>query len=358
MAFRWFDLAIACFCFLLLIVGIANFLHSESIKAENEGLSSEVEGLRAELSDARDTIAAQGRKVNEVELAAGEFREETETDIGGLSSRMGAAEGKLSELEANFSVFEEEYIELQGSYDVKVEEYGELMGQLEDFEGTLEEKMYWYSENADFGGAHKNFLNTIESKCINGDTLNMPCVAIMLDQKGFDYLSEDTDYIKSLEEFEDADGGDCEDWSMFVKAVINEMEEQEGVGELELVHFGKTGRTDIYEDGDVLYYYPYGSVTVGIEELNIACFPVTVGMGHCALVSEGVLFEPQDGSYLSGVNWNGEDLHINTGGQVEILIDDSDIHIRDGEGWISYAYFIGRIREVLEEVESEASGQG
>ncbi len=352
---RWFDLVLGCFGIFLLVVCIVNFLQADSLRAENAALSVEVGELRMELEDARETIAAQGRKVNEVELEMGEMRGEMSAELEAISIRIEDTQGRLGELEENFSVFEGEYIELKGSYEAKVEEYSQLIGQLEDFEEGLEEKMYWYSENADFGGRNRNFLNTIEGECINGDTLNMPCVAIMLDQKGFEYVGEGTDKIKSLDEFEDAGGGDCEDWSIFVKAIINELAREEGVSELEIVHFGKPGRTDIYEDGNTIYYYPYGSVIVGIEDLNVACFPVSYGKGHCALISEDVLFEPQDGSYLSGVGWEGEDLLINTGGEIEILIDDMDIHVRDEEGWVSYSYFIERIQSALDEIKNESS---
>lgn len=354
---RWFDLIMGCFCFFLLILCIVNFLQAEGIKGETLVLSSEIGELREGLEDAEEAIELQERRMDSVELEVGANKAEADAGLEALSLEVEEMGGRLGELEGNFTVFEEKYVELQGSYEAKVEEYAQLIGQLEEFEDSLEEKMYWYSENADFGGAHKNFLDRIDAKCITSDTLNMPCVAIMLEQKGFGYISEGGDYIKSLEEFEDADGGDCEDWAMFVKAVVNELAEEEGVEELEIVHFGKPGRTDIYEDGDTLYYYSYGSVTVGIEDLSVGCFPVSYGQGHCALISEGVLFEPQDGSYISGVNWEEDDLLVNKGGEIEILIGDSDIRVRDGEGWISYGYFIDRIHTVLEEVKSEVEGE-
>jgi hypothetical protein len=173
----------------------------------------------------------------------------------------------------------------------------------------------------------------------------------MLDEKGFNYISEGSDYIKSLEEFEDAKGGDCEDWAMFVKAIINEMIEEEGIRRLEILDTSKPGRTDIYEEGEITYYYPYDSITVDIEELNVACFPLGSG-GHCALISSDVLFEPQDGILLGKVEWVGEDLLIDGEGQVEILIGTTDIRVDDGDEWISYEYFIERVREVLGEAGS------
>lgn len=179
----------------------------------------------------------------------------------------------------------------------------------------------------------------------------MPCVAHELEKRGYEYRSEGKDYIKSLKEFEKDDGGDCEDWSLFVKAIINEMEAEYGADELRVVDFSRPGYFEVYEDGGVTYYYPYADINMGIEELQVACFPVSGGYGHCALVSEDVIFEPQDGSYIGRAEWDGEDYLIKEGGFLEVLIDDEDIHVWREDGWVSYAYFIERIGEMLEEAE-------
>ncbi|MBN2121522.1 hypothetical protein JW721_00480 [Candidatus Micrarchaeota archaeon] len=345
---RWFEILIGCFCLILLLGFAFNFIQIEGLKANSSSLSADVAQLQSGLEDAGEGLAEQAKQINELKVDTNQAILEMGVELDALSIGLDEAGGRIGELEDDFALFEDEYIELQGNYDEKVEEYSELMGQLEDFEDSLEDKMYWYSENADFNGANRNFLNSIDAECIHGSVLNMPCVAVMLEDKGFRYIPEGSDYIKSLEEFEDAKGGDCEDWSMFVKAIINEMANEEGIRKLEILDTSRPGRTDIYEEGEVIYYYPYDSITVDLEDLNVACFPLGSG-GHCALISSDVLFEPQDGIYLGDVEWVGEDLLIDGEGHVEILIDSTDIRVDDGEEWISYEYFIERVKEVLGE---------
>ena len=85
-----------------------------------------------------------------------------------------------------------------------------------------------------------------------------------------------------------------------------------------------------------------------IEDLQVACFPVSGEYGHCALVSDDVIFEPQDGSYIGRAEWDGGDYLIKGGGFVEVLIDDEDIHVWGEDEWVSYAYFVERIEGILE----------
>ncbi|MBD3389551.1 hypothetical protein GF415_01190 [Candidatus Micrarchaeota archaeon] len=342
----------AVFCFFLLLFCIYNLVRIEELKKENSALRAELGAAEARLGEAEGALEAQDARISstkdQLEYADSQLEKEMEEGLSGLGAELNATKERIGEVEEEFGQFQEEYISLQEEYEQKTEEYESLRGEMEDFEAELEEKMYWYTENADFGGETKGFISRIETKCVEGDTLNMPCVALMLEERDFSYKSEGEDYIKSLDEFEADEGGDCEDWSMFVKAIINELEREEGVDELVLVDFSKSGYMEVYEDEGVTYYYSNEEVYADVEDVEVACFPVTSGYGHCALVSGGKLFEPQEGSYIGEVYWEEGDYLVEGWGFVEVYIDEEDIHIDSGDKWISYSYFIERIGELLE----------
>jgi len=258
MQINWVEVFLFAFCLVLLGLSFLHFLEAENLRAENAALSEELAQTNLELEEVRDSVTFERNRIDglklelekkDVELA------EARADIRALSAELNATKNRVEELEQDFEQFQQEYIELQSQYEEKAEEYEQLLSEIGEFEADLQEKMYWYTANSDFGGEAKGFLSRVRSRCIDGDTLNMPCVAVMLEQKGFSYVSEGNDYIKSLEEFEDEDGGDCEDWSIFVKAIINEMVEEEGVEELLVADAGEDGHFVVYTDDNIEYYY-------------------------------------------------------------------------------------------------------
>ena len=353
MKINWVEVGLFAFCILLLGLSIVQFFMVDFLGKENAALSEELAGTNAELAQAQEEAAAQKREINSLraEMAASNTALESKlnSEVASISMDLNATKARITIVEEDFLEFQEQYVELQQDYNQKVEEYSQLMLQLEDFEDDLQEKMYWYSANADFGGKTKGFLSRIETKCVDGNTLVMPCVSIVLENRSFSYISEGKDYIKSLDEFEDDEGGDCEDWSIFVKAIINELVDEEGIDELALVEYGTSGYFEVYEDDGVTYYYTNEPVYVDIENVQVACFPLSGYEGHCALVSDDVLFEPQDGSYLSGLYWNEEEYLIEKGGIITVLIDNEDLAIYGEDGWISYAYFIEKMDEIIGE---------
>ncbi len=349
MKIDWADAVLLVFCIVLLVFSFVHFRDSAALRAENAALSEELAGTKAELAEVRDSVAFEGNRIDGLKLEMGQADSALEAGIEEVAVDLEATKGRVTSIEENFEQFREEYIELQGQYEEKAAEYELLVGEIEDFEMGLEEKMYWYTANADFGGETKGFLSRIDTKCIEeGGVLNMPCVVYVLDERDYEYESEAKDYIKSLDEFERDRGGDCEDWSIFVKAIINEIAAEHGVDELRVVDFNRPGYFEVYSDDGITYYYSYADINMKIEDLQVACFPVGGGYGHCALVSEDVIFEPQDGSYLARAEWDGESYLIRDGGFVEVLIDNEDIHVDTGEGWVSYAYFIEEIERILE----------
>ncbi len=346
---NWIEVILFIFCIVLLVMSFVQFKDAEAFRAGNAALVEELEETKVELEKGRESVKFEGNRIDGLKLEMEQKDSALEGKIEGVVVGLEATKVRVTSIEETFEQFQEEYIELQEQYEEKAAEYELLMSNIKEFELGLQEKMYWYTANADFGGETKGFLSGADNCIEEGGVLNMPCVAHELEERGYEYRSEGKDYIKSLDEFEKDDGGDCEDWSIFVKAIINEMVEQEGVTELRVVNFGSVGYFEVYTDDGVTYYYSHGDKNVKVEDLQVACFPVGGGYGHCALVSEDIIFEPQDGSFIAHAYWDDEGSYlIRGGGFVEVLIDNEDIHVDTEEGWVSYADFIEEIELILE----------
>ncbi|MCK4319427.1 hypothetical protein KAW38_02545 [Candidatus Micrarchaeota archaeon] len=341
-------LAVSFIFFIILTFGIFIFQFFSI-----ETLKNELADANEQLSTLQETAALQNTHFSELEKEQENTKQELDSRINSLSAELNNTRNMLEYLQANFTSFEEEYISLQEDYEnlqvnyaEKEQEYVALMGEIEDFEQTLEEKMFWYTANSDFDNSGERFLRKVRINCIDGSSLNMPCLYTMLEDLDYEYISEKGDMIKSLEQFEKAKGGDCEDWALFVKAMVNHFENEEGVKKLRIMNREEEGHFTIYIKDNVEYFYPYDSMIVDIEDLRVACFSISEYEGHCVLVSDNILFEPRGGYFLNEVQMEGNEYIIDEGGYIDVLINNEDIYVATEEGWISYAFFIEKLQSI------------
>jgi hypothetical protein len=113
--------------------------------------------------------------------------------------------------------------------DTKIEDTKAL---LNDFESDLQESTNWFKENSNIGNFFEyRSLSSQVKKCsrINGDECHIKLVCLDLIHEKYkeftyaydDYTSHQTDKLQSLAEFYENERGDCEDFSLLVKAEIN-----------------------------------------------------------------------------------------------------------------------------------------
>jgi hypothetical protein len=306
--------------------------------------------------------------------------------ISTLTSQLSSTQEDLDNANAELLTTQQELDQLQDELEntsVSLEEaeaeFEELKAEVEAVENSINESMAWFEDNAQLSGALGSFDNYLQSKCVDSDQLNLACIEhFMRWEYGFHYINERKDRLFTLEEMVARHGGDCEDYSLFLKAVLNSYKEMDpGV---ELLAWTPSGNEFIiYETSTRYWYYDGDPVVLGsLDDLYLVSFCYVMSysqtslLGHCvvALAEQEIksvddidaldgasVFEPQNGEYLGEI---GEDFNLCTGdsdcgtsdGDLIIVITNNDFYkIEDGE-WQGFSTALESIEEFMAELEN------
>ncbi|MCX8200214.1 MAG: hypothetical protein N3G76_01970 [Candidatus Micrarchaeota archaeon] len=327
---------------------------AKSTKEDIGELKTQVSGLGTIIN----THLLDYEKLKSEQKRHGEQLDAHSTDIGNINN-------SVRSLEGNFSEFRARYIDLRDRYSNLLGYSESLKKGLDEFESSLMSKWQWIRDNAVLQPSELEKINKpLEAYC--GTDIKIPCIAVVLRLKeGFGYLDDYGDQIKPINEFIADKGGDCEDWSLFMKSYINSQPDGK------IVRAFATGGGDdyrIFEDGNDIYYYSNAhDVKIGKKgslEAIVACYDMG-DYGHCVLafakkeavnsslmerIDGAQAVEPQNGLLIGSVSRedNGS-LYMNIAETsskrpIYILITDSDLYLYDDGEWNSY----GRQFEKLE----------
>ena len=266
-------------------------------------------------------------------------------------------------LNSDFEGFKEKYINLSVAYDKKSEAYNSLESDLLDLDSKIKEKMIWFTENNELNPAVRlemsSTIRDVKEYCVKGDDVNLPCLTIFLNDDNYLYKSDNGDEIKSVNEFANEKGGDCEDWTVFIKAFLNEYKGRN----LLIAEYSSGDKFDVYND-EINYWYYNDMKELSIPTDNENYFGVcysTSSYGHCVLslsqsnfIEDGdIVFEPQDGFYIGTVVKEDSKFYFNDGRNIYplwIVITSNDIYVWDDgkNDWIYYKELDNKISEILE----------
>ncbi|MFH1785421.1 MAG: hypothetical protein ABH842_03250 [Candidatus Micrarchaeota archaeon] len=249
--------------------------------------------------------------------------------------------------------------------------------EVENIEQTINESMEWFSANSNMPPSLDYFVSYIEKKCMD-DGLNLACIEFFMKKNlKFSYKNENPDKLYPLDELVSRGGGDCEDYSLFLKAILNDIKENNPDTDVIGWESGN-GEFIVYEgDGRIWYYDHAEEVNFGsLKDLNpvVICYTTSYTtnqlLGHCVVglseqkietsrdiseLSGASLFEPQDGEYLGevGVEFSlceGEDCSKNTN-DIIILITDNDFYkMQDGK-WQSFGLALVKLNKFKKDLE-------
>jgi hypothetical protein len=341
-------------------------------------LNSEVASLKGELAQEKaranstetslkSQIALLNQKVNEKDAEIGNLSlsvNQKEFQIFHLSKKLNETEKELNETKA-------ELASKESSLEEAEEKFEDLKDEISQVEDSLDETLQWLSENSHMSAQTEYFIDYSDRKCVDGNDLNLACVALFMDMHlDFVYIDEPNDKLNSIDEMVAKGGGDCEDFSLFLKALINDYETnanliawEDGSGKF-VIHTTDTrewfySNADAVNLGKLKNYYP--AVFCYVTEYTGYRLE-----GHCivALPEKQIksaddlpnllgaeTFEPQNGRYKGEI---GDEFTLCDGGPCGtspgdsiIVITDSDIYQYIDNKWES----IGEQKEKLSEIE-------
>lgn len=274
----------------------------------------------------------------------------------GLVDESKAQQARIADLQLSMSALEQKQTQVQNELESKSEELQqtqeeksrreeELKGQqsrldnltdeFTQLQTSLNQSMSWFRDNAQLpvqtNWNAKNLADRAVEDCVDGTELNLACINHILERTATiayrtdkDNASRPADHLQSIDETFRTGGGDCEDYSLLLKAVLNTLRtrgdykllawQAGGAGEFRVYPKASLGETEKY------WYYPNADrIVIGDLSKELAwvvCFPTTSGSGHCTVAVGGQapegretvpdltgarVFEPQNGRYLGSV---------------------------------------------------------
>ena len=361
--------------YIILLVGILALLYfgftlkenNDYLKNQNLNLNSKVENLTTIVADQKSTI------------------ENLESEKSNLIS-------EKTKLESQVNLFDQKISE------AKLE--------LSQFEDEVQDSRDWFKENSNIGDYHqydslssqlKKCVRIIDDKC----KIKLACLDLIHEKYreftySYDnYTSNKTDKLQSLGEFYDNGKGDCEDFSLLMKAEINYLTDYCSVkGEpkyqFEVAQPSLVSTQYFVDFNDEWYYnnaaafviplsYKYTYVVCGNypaanDPNNIA---KTSTFGHCALgmtdieiksssdisrsLTNAIIIEPQSGFLIYDqrekntlfVPENGDSM-LGRSVFVWSVISDQDYYLYnfDESEWRSYSDFLDKIEIIKNEIEN------
>ncbi len=313
----------------------------------------------------------------------------TKATLGNTKTNLSQKEIELNKTKKELNEPTQKLAEIKSEFTALNEDVGEL-------NDTLTQSIQWFKDNAilptipNFGNSlrelwYEGFLNNIYLECITDDgnqkTFKLACVPFVMERTlSFKYKSENPDRLYSIKEMIFKEGGDCEDFSLFFKGLIN-MLKQDGKNQntvIEAMTTSKGNKYAIYgnpSNGEEYWYWNDGA---GIKLANLneiypysVCYMVTESEGHCIValswgkindtddideLNEGLLFEPQTGQYLETIGTNlrlcanGDEFCDRTSNSVMMIIAEDDLYQFQEGKWKGYKQYKNTIEEVAKEI--------
>ncbi|VVB66394.1 Uncharacterised protein [Candidatus Gugararchaeum adminiculabundum] len=333
-------------------------------KANASDLSSSLQETQSELIDTRgNLIQTEG----ELEI--------TRSNLADTQHELNLTWGELAQTQEDLAAANNEIAEKNTVLTETKEELVSVQSDLNRVSDTINSSIQWFEDNSlmpDYEGFA--FMNYIDLYCVTGSKVKLGCIdSILKDKKGVAYIDEEGyDQLYSLKEIIKRKGGDCEDFSLLLKAILNTLKKNGKDLDVEAWDSAGSGQYIIYEEGDSYFYYPdaTGKKLGSIQDLNpyVICFSQGES-GHCIIalstskinsvadvrkIDRSATFEPQTGQYLGKI---GTDYYVCTDGEdgcdqeinhIYFVISDNDLYTFSGGKWTSYAYYSGKI-ETLEQ---------
>ncbi|VVB57922.1 Chromosome partition protein Smc [Candidatus Anstonella stagnisolia] len=349
-----------------------------SLEAQNAELSQKFSSLQSQYSTASSSLSAANVQISSLqeklsisnanlELSKKSV-EQYQQDLQQKSEQLSNTKTNLSSAQAKIS---------------------SISGELTSLESNINSSMSWFKENSNLPANYSwnvdIFKERILKDCVYDNKLNLACIAYRLSTTAIsltyktDIEAGKEDFLQPIKYTVNRGGGDCEDYSLFLKATLNSAKESSP--KLSLVAWASNTGTDfrVYppeSEQDVQYYYYGGAKGVGVGSLlnsfYVICYPLTPDAGHCTvavspikinssaqlpLLAGSSVFEPQNGRYLGKIGTdfeicnaqNAQRCYSSPGSIITIIADDDLYQIYNGK-WVGYADYRDQVAQLQQNI--------
>ncbi len=285
----------------------------------------------------------------------------------------------------------ERYKQLNSSYEEVRDSNIDLMMSLQEafekidtYQREIDSSLEWFSKNSQLGDKPE-IKQKLESKCIKDCSIKLGCIFLVNERMGFSYKSDlettgDSDRLKSLNEFVEYGGGDCEDFSLFFKAEYNYLKSKCDEVTLESYKGTEEDKEYFLDFNEEWYMSGVEPVNIGNEfqHANVVCGKIydlnrDNLEGHCIVgftkekietvkelkaLETAHLVEPQNGKYYGMLNRESSGIYLQEKDLehksfVSLIITDNDLFLysETEEEWLSHSLFKEQLDELKTKIE-------
>ena len=396
---------------LLLISGLAGLAYN---------LSGEKDALSATLEKSNQANTNLSVRIAELEgrlTVLDSQKDALIAQVAQLASERDSARAEVEDANAAILALNSTVSRQSGKIESLVLDINSTKKSLDDFERQINESAEWFKNNSNITAVRqfREMQNQLDAFCIDvyGDTcrVKLSCPRLVNHEYSqFEYIADSSlfgkaDKLQSLQEFADNRGGDCEDYSLAVKAELNFLVQKcngRGLNKIQfepvVVEQGQryTIKNDIYSDPPVTWYYDNTKglqLPLDYSNYHIVCGTFAVGTsingttvlgGHCLLgfsktkianssdiypaISDSYFVEPQNGYAIDTTGYvkpqSGQsypaDFRSTTASIWAIITgDDFYIYSQQDDGtwrWRGYKDIFGQTEEIRASLEKIIAG--
>jgi predicted transglutaminase-like cysteine proteinase len=374
---NWSWLFTAFFAFLLLIslAGVAYLFNTNN---SLQGQLSDAAALQNSTQSQLAASQASASRIHSQYLASQEALSQSQSELAATEAQVTALQAQLVEKEAALA-------ESRADIDEQKKRAQALVLELDSLETSVNSSMAWFRDNAVFPKGYSwqsgIFIDRMLSDCVDKGELNLACISYLMENTAFaihyrsDIEKGRLDYLQGVRETIDLGWGDCEDYSLLFKSILNYASQADPSLAMVAWQPGGSGDFRVYpkestpEKETGSYWYVPNAKKAQMGSLNgssryAVCFRSSAYSGHCAVavsqnkvgssssiasLSGARVFEPQTGQFLGTVGIEfplcampscRKDVR-----EVSLIIADSDLYSFESKGWTGYEDSLAKIRE-------------
>lgn len=346
---------------------------ADSLKSMQRTLTSDINQLTQSLDNFKNATT-NNLNVKQQEL------DNLKASLQNLNETLNSTVGRMGNVESDIAAAEEKIRVINDALNETRGEYSAMQKDIQTNQEELSDRLTWLKNNSLLPQSIASFYGRATGVCASGSRLNLACVHFyMKEDLGFVYRQDNSDELYAINTMVGRKGGDCEDFSVFLKAFLTSFKANGG-DELYGWENGDQKFT-IATTGGGYWYYPNAKEHIFGSMANfypyVVCYTTIPKVeGHCVValsksligdvnqtrnLNGSEVFEPQSGKYLGVVGTNFEVCGKGDNNCVErvdyfyIIIGEDDLfNFYNGE-WNSFQNFNSRLTNMYGLVDDRIS---
>ena len=366
---------LASICVFLIASGAYLYLALSDLQIST---SNEISSLSSQLTSAQNNISTLQTQYSSAKSMLSKTEKELANAYQSLEQEKILKQTALDELKSTKENLSQTQLQLNAAQ----QKADGIKEEVQSLEKNLNASMSWFKQNSQLNSQDSwdidIFLKRIRSDCILNNTLNLPCINYLNERTvlHLEYLDDleagETDHLQSLEQSIKRRGGDCEDYALFFKAIMQTLKSDDDLY-LKAWEPAQSGDYVVWpqvENPEMYVYYnnARGRIISNLKNSHpyVMCYTADIYSGHCRIaLSENKLtsdtiqnldgaqvFEPQTGKFggTVGVNYfvcaSTQEQCYQTPGAITLVISDSDIIQITDSKWVSYDDYLSQTEQI------------